>query len=456
MAVFPVRPRRAAAAAAFAGLLAASRVEAQAPPPPPPDAPTPQVPVPAEPPPPNGLTLEGLQRQVREQGAELEEVKAKLRRLEQEREGAAEKGPASGILSLANDWLQIGGLLRLEYVDVESERTSLAGQTDNPDGRFRLDRFRLWTHVTLRKDLLLDVQVDARGSARPSLNQPEVYVKQAWVTFKDFPVEPVWLEAGLRQRFIKPDRKTDTFPLAGGAFWRDDDLGLTFGGDHGPVYWRFGVYNGLKLDDGPIGKDDSFFTVRDERTNADTSNSKEIGLGLGAVADLGAFGKLDVLGFGYRDELSGGEIRFLRAIPTYGFSDEDAQHRVGLNVDWTVGGGPGSDVGPFDLFAEWVRASDGNLRRTGWYVQPSLRFPMPDWSRAQSITVLGRVDGMDLNLRPVVTDSRTWSRRRYTLAALLGVVRDVTIRIEYNFNDETTGGRQIHNDELVAQLEVKF
>jgi len=50
--------------------------------------------------------------------------------------------------------------------------------------------------------------------------------------------------------------------------------------------------------------------------------------------------------------------------------------------------------------------------------------------------------------------------RRLTFGILTGITRNVTLKTEYNWNDEDTGGSgdagDPDNDELVVQLEVKF
>ena len=53
-------------------------------------------------------------------------------------------------------------------------------------------------------------------------------------------------------------------------------------------------------------------------------------------------------------------------------------------------------------------------------------------------------------------DPLTWDRTQLTGALLIDIVDNVSLRIEYDMNTETTGGDEILNDELSVQLRTRW
>jgi len=104
------------------------------------------------------------------------------------------------------------------------------------------------------------------------------------------------------------------------------------------------------------------------------------------------------------------------------------------------------------LFAE-----DGALERRGWFVQPSYRiYENASWKWFKAYELVYRYSDLDLDLPRLVTNTLTWDRQQHVVGLLVTVFPSTTLKIEYNFNDEDTGGADVKNDEFLTQLEVKW
>lgn len=78
-----------------------------------------------------------------------------------------------------------------------------------------------------------------------------------------------------------------------------------------------------------------------------------------------AQGKLDILPFYCKGELSDDDAAFLQTIPGYGATNRrDEKHRYGFNAGFDY------ESQDFLIPGQWLGAEDGNLDRTGWF-QPS-------------------------------------------------------------------------------------
>ncbi len=69
---------------------------------------------------------------------------------------------------------------------------------------------------------------------------------------------------------------------------------------------------------------------------------------------------------------------------------------------------------------------------------------------------LVRYEDYNVDLTRDPTDSRTWDRETVTLAVLTDVVKNTKIKTEFYINEESTGGPDVDNNEVLVQLEIKF
>ncbi len=393
-----------------------------------------------------------LRIQLEEHKTRLETLESKVNALAGEKE--KKEKPKKGLLSVHNEWLELGGVLQVEFVDTENETQSVADATDNPPGHFQMEKFSLIPKVTVNEDIWLRAELDfhpRNGNQANPDRDPEghAYLNEAYVVFQNFPGN-TWVKVGMDERFIAPERLTETHPLAGTAFWRDDTIGITVGGE--PVeyiYWRASVTNGLALRTRAVGEDKSFEMLHDDRAETDLSNTKEFGFGLGGKFRHETLGAFDAMAFVFGDRISRADVAVLQALPGYGASDDPNRVRAGVNFDYSIY--------DFDLFVQFIGARDGKLDRTAWYAQPSYKFKFEGLRWLQSVTVLYRYNQYEADITPAAANSLTWDRIAHTPALLVEIVPFVTLKLEYTFNFEDNELTQdVGNDEFLAQLEVIF
>jgi hypothetical protein len=366
----------------------------------------------------------------------LQELEKRVETLED----LEEKHEKGWMRSLKRKWLELGGEIQLEYRDTQKETESRADMTEYPYGQFQIDHVRLSPRVRFTDDLILEADFDAG-------QQAEADLQEAYLLWRNLPLNSEFT-IGQQKKFIRPQRRTEFYPLAGIAFWRDRDLGVTWHSQFDPFYTYVSLMNGLRLNDQEIGEDESFPIVSDDLDYGDANENKEVGLGLGWAGKSKDWGTLDFMLFGMWGKLSTDDERFLHRLPGYGLlEDDDDRNRYGANL--------GYDLAGWNLFSQYITSEDGGLDRDAWYVQTSYKFK-PKLKYLQSVEPLARYGELSLDLDPFPTNSMLWDREQWTLALIFGVIDDVYVRTEYTFNDENTGDGDIRNDEALIQLEMRF
>ncbi len=213
--------------------------------------------------------------------------------------------------------------------------TASTTNDDNAIPRFQVDRLMLKPKITLVEDVYLEGELEFFGDGTNTL------LKEAYGVVK-LPGN-IFIKVGLDDRFfINPEeRGTEIYPLNGTAFWRDEDVGITVGGDHPwghktSFYWRTAVTNGLALREHGVGKNNVYFMLHDNRQIDDlTKGGKEVSGGLG-LKYQGTELSWDALGFGSWAELRIGmsatqtvtDVDFLREVIT-GYTSK-ATKTIGL------------------------------------------------------------------------------------------------------------------------------
>ncbi|MBI5894006.1 MAG: hypothetical protein HZB79_10270 [Deltaproteobacteria bacterium] len=357
-----------------------------------------------------------------------------------ERINALEKKTTEAWLpSLKGEKIKIGGELEFEYRDVQNEKGHAAGSTGSPYGQFQIDKFELYLEAKLQEDVTLYTEIKT--------DPDETKLDEAHITFSALPLDS-YLRLGLQDRFIKPSRKTETYPIAGTAFWRDKDIGMIIGGEIKPFYYRLSVSNGLRLSTKEIGEDASFKIIQDDDDNKDYNNSKEFGIGIGYKDKFMKDHKIDLLLFSYLSSLSDADISFLKTnLPGY-TSNKDTNTMFGGTLEYRFK--------EFSLFSQYIYSEDGSLERHAWYIQPSYKFKIEGIRYLQAVEPLYRHEDYNVNHPPSASKSVTWDRERNTFAFIIDLVDNLKIKLEYNINDEDTGGADVKNNEFIGQVEVKF
>lgn len=340
-----------------------------------------------------------------------------------------------GLLSLKGEKWEIGGELEFEFVDTKKHAS-----VDEPEPHFQLDKLMLIPRVSLSEDIYLYGEIEFYTS---SLLAKYIYAHFGNLPFNSF------LRVGFDQKFMKPSRKTERYPLAGNAFWRDNSAGIYAGGEFKPLYWRFSCTNGFEINQRQITEDDSLDMLHDNLRTNNYDSPGELGLGLGFKKDFERGGKIDLLGFSYFSRLSGADETFLKSNVTGYNSDERSQYRYGLNLNYSVLGA--------SLFTQFIKAKDGDLDRLSWYIQPSYKIKLADRDFFFAIEPLFRYGKLSLNIDAVTGDSLTWDREEFTFAVITDIYKNIKLKTEYTIDrmDKDAGGTKNYS-EFVAQLEVKF
>jgi hypothetical protein len=354
------------------------------------------------------------------------------------KEEAASLGrDGEALISLRGGNVLIGGEFELEFI--KSDKNNDSG--NNSNARMSIDKIVITPQVKFSDRITFRADVEFAAESH-------VKVDEAWVKFTGLPVDS-WLMLGLDDIFMKPHRKTESYPLLGYAFWQDEDLGVYLGGKKEMVYWRLSVTNGRRLADRKIAEDNVYPITTDDDNNVEANAHQQIGVGIGLDHTFKEAHKIDVLPFYYTSELSDADVAHLQGITGYGggFEDRD-QRRYGFNVEYIMR--------DFTLFGQYMKAEDGTMDRDGWYLQPSYKMHYKGRNVFTASEVLLRYEEYNVDLANNAADSNTWDRQTTTLAVITDVVKNLKVKIEYYLNDEDTGGAEVDNDELLVQLEAKF
>jgi hypothetical protein len=209
------------------------------------------------------------------------------------------------------------------------------GETDEPDPHFEVDRLRLEPRLDFNREISIHSQIDFHPE------DGETVLKEMTVRHN---TSPEWwfasdVRLGLDDRFIRPARRTKSYPLIGNAFWRDESVAfqwmLSFGDKDGPPAQETEVIEAV--DRGPPPKDTA---------GADETAPKEKATGEEGAPSKKAKGKSKKKKKSEPDPSESGG----------GGADPDDEREVGTDA------GPGSgslapsasrDRSPFDFTANW-------------------------------------------------------------------------------------------------------
>ncbi len=331
----------------------------------------------------------------------------------------------------------LAGELEYEYKDVQHDGAE-------PEPHLALDKFVLQPRVYLRDNVYVDVQLYFQPHHK-------TYINEIHVMFKDIPYKYTYVDVGLYEREIKnhSHRTSEDYPLIGTAFWRDDEYAVSLGGKWKYLYGSLLAGDGLALGKKQTAEDSSYKIIHDNNREDDFNGLNEFNANLGYRNDYGKLGKVDVLLFYVYKELSDSDIEFLMDIPGYsGDTDDDSGYRYGFGADYSIGG--------LRLYGQYIEAGDGELERSGWYIQPSYKLKLAQRDSFNAFEILFRYGELNVDVPADVTDSLTWDRNKFTIALISDVYKNIKLKTEYYLNDEDTGGEDVANDEFLAQLEVKF
>lgn len=352
-----------------------------------------------------------------------------------------EKAEDKGFLSFKGVEFQLGGELEYEFVDT-------AGDGEEDEAHFQLDKMVLQPKIKIGDKLKLDAQIYFVKNS----SADRAYIEEFHAEFTDLFLNS-WADVGLYERWVKGQykRKLEAYPLVGTAFWRDDAPTLTWGGEHESIYWMFSVGNGYELDRKQVSEDtaNNNDILHDNRAGSGVSDSMEYGINIGLKQELFG-GNIDILGFYYYDELSSDDRTFLQAqFPGYTSSADD-KNRLGVSVRY--------DLNDWRFAGQYIKAEDGELDRDGWVIEAGyhLDFQGREWlTGVMPIISYGEMD-IDNSYDRNLNNPLSWDRQKTMVGLIFDLYKNTKLRLEYYVNDEDTGGDDIDNNEFLAQLEIKF
>lgn len=384
--------------------------------------------------------------------SEAEDFFDQLQKLERSAKTIKKPVEETGFTSSKGWQFDLYGELELEFVDTENG----IGVAE-PDPHFQIDQ--LYLYPTARyKDLAL---FSADIAIKPT-DQQTGLLEEAWVKYYGIPFG-TYAEAGLNDLFLANiQRKTETEILIENAFYRDDALGVRVGGK--PLawfYWEVSATNDFQLGTRFASEDSSFPLIADRRNVGKASGRLNLGVNAGFNPNLGQYGKIDFMPFYYNSKLSDEDLTFLKAIPGYDKTKTaNSKERYGFNLRY--------DYADFTVMGQYLKAKDGTLNRTGWFVQPSyVLYKNSNWQWFNSYELVYRYNDLTVDLPHIFgasaicdkqlgirCDSLTWDRQQHVLGLLVGLIDKTSLKFEYIINNENTGGPEVDNNEFLIQAEV--
>ena len=349
------------------------------------------------------------------------------------------KAEEGGFLSLKGAKLGLGGELELEFRDTQKDE----GVKDS-NARFQLDKFTLKPKVEFEDtDISLKAEIE--------FNEDKGFFSEGGVCFGGLPLDSR-LFAGLGDRFIGISRKTESYPLLATMLWRYEQLQLNWEAEVSPFYCGIAIGEGLKLGTKQVAEDSSYKMLADKRNAGDRTGHLEYGVKLGIRPNIGDWGAINILGFGFWSELSEDDKDILKFyLPNY-ISNSDKMRRYGGRVVYTY---EFDKLRKLDLVGEYAYLEDGELDRNSWYLQCSYKWKF-DRPYFRSFEPLIRYGRLDTDWEKAFNEPASWDREKITIALITDVIKNVKIKAEYYINDEETGSRDVDNSEALVQLETKF
>ena len=355
-------------------------------------------------------------------------------------------------------WFELGGEVEAEIT--AGEKDSKNSFTSATGGFFHREEGYVDLHfdkVMLRPRFYYPDKKDAKFFAQGDIELLDAaFIKEMFLQFN---VGKGYLKLGLDDRFFAPGdpdtRITESYPINGTSWWRDEDMQAQLGFDFKRVYLRFAVSNGLTLGGLPIGKKETYHILHDDRNTADSNTWKEGALGLGfkwgerALWDLLLFGTYTQLS----DSEPNDEVALLKQV-FRGYTSNE-KHKAIAGVNFVVAGKEN-----WRLVSQAIASLDGKVQRLGAYIEPSYTKNAIHNKWFSGYTLLLRynflyVDPQGGASEDIFDRPLSWERHTGTLAANFCILKGITFKNEFLLNFEEGGGT-VDNHEFITQLEWKF
>lgn len=337
----------------------------------------------------------------------------------------------------------LGGEVEMEFIDVEgpggfSNQDLTVKKVKNRSPHMRIDKAILSAKVDYSENLYYSFEF--------RFGDQKAYIDKHYARL-NVPSINTQFEIGKNKPMIAIKRKTEGYPLIGTAFWkgREYHIASETKTNIGPLKLTGGLSFAMKR---PLGTDDAAEDKSFKMLVYDNYNSKDgQTFEYGAALALEAFG-LSTQGWYYTGKLIddfdwktslgflSGYNDFAKVTP--GVEKDDMTH-------YWYGGRVGFDRGSFHARAEYIKAMDGYLPRSGHYMEVSYQIKLKEKASIKPIVRVGELN-LDL-LSPSLGDPATWARSMTTVGLLTQLNDFLSMKIEYYLLGETTGGEKITNFE---------
>ena len=134
---------------------------------------------------------------------------------------------------------KLAGKLLFEFIDTQNH-----AQVDEPKPHFLFRSFNFCPKISLHNDISMKGKI--------KFQRDKLLVKKFFVNFDNLPFHS-FFRAGLNSRFMRPQRKTKRYPLAGNAFWRKNETGISAGGEFDFIYHSFSNSSISRIRAGKLG-----------------------------------------------------------------------------------------------------------------------------------------------------------------------------------------------------------
>lgn len=390
--------------------------------------------------------------------------------------------------SMKKKRIEIGGELEFEFKTSEIDRRPDAvGLFDGGHRQtFDMDKADIYMKAVWNDALWSYFEIEFFESSA------HVDTAYAQIDFQKDDDNSFSLRAGLDHQFTKYSRTTETYPIGGAAFWRDEFSQVrlhgnhSFGHDKKWLYWDAMLGNSYNVDntdsalsENPIKANE---IVQDDNDfQRDSDGHLQWGVGLGITPDFGSLGSLDARVWYINGELNDDVGRSGQSMILEEFFDDNGithpanndteKEQLGFRAIYN---NTFNNIGVKGIF-EYIDAQDGFIDRDAWYSELSLKFKLPGTSLfGNEVWFTGfqpfvRYEDYDVDDRydNQLAAPATWDRQRWLLGANLSLNKLTKLRFEYLHNDEKIDHRSgsrlndspiggIANSEFLMQLELKF
>lgn len=359
----------------------------------------------------------------------------------------------------------LGGEVEMEFIDVEgpggfSNQDLTVKKVKNRSPHMRIDKAILSAKVDYSENLYYSFEF--------RFGDREAYIDKHYARL-NVPSINTQFEIGKNKPMIAISRKTEGYPLIGTAFWKGREYHITSETktNIGPLKLTGGLSFAMKraLGTDDAAEDKSFKMLVYDNYNSKDGQTFEYGAALG----LEAFG-FSTQGWYYTGELID-DFDWKMSLGFLSGYNEFAKVTPGVEKDdlthYLYGGRVGFDRGGIHARAEYIKAMDGYLPRSGHYVEVSYQIKLKQETSIKPIVRVGELN-LDL-LSPSLGDPATWGRSMTTVGLLTQLNDFLSMKIEYYLLGETTGGekttnfegkvvdnRSVKDNQLLLQIKYEF